>query len=281
MTPVNVATGQPGPSLHTSGWLNHQDPPSAAAISPDGQTLYVAVRSGLETFRVSLSTRTGRHSVVRNGTANAVAAELARTRSLAISGRLLLSRSAVGSAVVWLLLDVSGFHPVLTRGWNRGGVEADEHGRWPASSPAKQVHQCNRPVTQTPQDGQNANQQRQGEAADPQRRQYPQPRPRDYPGQLKRDERDKSRSRQRTHPVSNAPRSLDPNPGHPCQRSDAARICGRPDCRCAGSSTRCSTRGARGAGGCVTAARHLRRSGGDDRQASARRARRAIARQAV
>jgi DNA-binding beta-propeller fold protein YncE len=54
VTPVNVATGQPGPSLHTSGWLNYQDGPSAAAISPDSQTLYVAVRSGLETFRVSL-----------------------------------------------------------------------------------------------------------------------------------------------------------------------------------------------------------------------------------
>jgi DNA-binding beta-propeller fold protein YncE len=54
VTPVNVATGQPGPSLRTSGWLNYQDEPSAAAVSPDGQTLYVAVRSGLETFRVSL-----------------------------------------------------------------------------------------------------------------------------------------------------------------------------------------------------------------------------------
>jgi hypothetical protein len=54
VTPVNVATDQPGPSLHTSGWLNYQDGPSAAAISPDSQTLYVAVRSGLETFRVSL-----------------------------------------------------------------------------------------------------------------------------------------------------------------------------------------------------------------------------------
>jgi DNA-binding beta-propeller fold protein YncE len=58
VTPVNVATDQPGPSLHTSGWLNYQDSPSAAAISPDSQTLYVAVRSGLETFRVSLSTHT-------------------------------------------------------------------------------------------------------------------------------------------------------------------------------------------------------------------------------
>ena len=54
VTAVNVATFQPGPSLHTSGWLNHQDPPTAAAISPDSQTLYVAVRDGLETFRVSL-----------------------------------------------------------------------------------------------------------------------------------------------------------------------------------------------------------------------------------
>jgi Tol biopolymer transport system component len=56
--PVNVATGQPGPSLHTSGWLNHQDSPTAAAISPDSHTLYIAVRSGLETFHVSLCTRT-------------------------------------------------------------------------------------------------------------------------------------------------------------------------------------------------------------------------------
>jgi DNA-binding beta-propeller fold protein YncE len=54
VTPVNVATGQPGPSLRTSGWLNYQGSPSAAAISPDSQTLYVTIRSGLETFRVSL-----------------------------------------------------------------------------------------------------------------------------------------------------------------------------------------------------------------------------------
>jgi DNA-binding beta-propeller fold protein YncE len=52
VTPVNVATGKPGPPFHTSGWLNYQDWPSAAAISPDSQTLYVAVRSGLETFHV-------------------------------------------------------------------------------------------------------------------------------------------------------------------------------------------------------------------------------------
>ena len=57
VTPVNVATDQPGPSLRTSGWLNLQDPPSAAAISPDSQTLYIAVRNGLETFHVSLCTR--------------------------------------------------------------------------------------------------------------------------------------------------------------------------------------------------------------------------------
>jgi DNA-binding beta-propeller fold protein YncE len=58
VTPINVATFQPGPSLHTSGWLNHQDSPTAAAISPDSHTLYIAVRDGLETFRVSLATRT-------------------------------------------------------------------------------------------------------------------------------------------------------------------------------------------------------------------------------
>lgn len=54
VTPVSVATDKPGPSFHTSGWLNYQGGPSAAAISPDSQTLYVAVRSGLETFRVGL-----------------------------------------------------------------------------------------------------------------------------------------------------------------------------------------------------------------------------------
>ena len=65
VTPVNVATFQPGPSLRTSGWLNHQDPPTAAAISPDSQTLYIAVRSGLETFRVSLSNIRTRLDLVR------------------------------------------------------------------------------------------------------------------------------------------------------------------------------------------------------------------------
>jgi DNA-binding beta-propeller fold protein YncE len=54
LTPVAVASNRPGPSFHTSGWLNYQDTPSAAAITPDSRTLYVAVRSGLETFRVSL-----------------------------------------------------------------------------------------------------------------------------------------------------------------------------------------------------------------------------------
>jgi DNA-binding beta-propeller fold protein YncE len=58
VTPVNVATDQPGPSFHTSGWLNLQDPPSAAAISPDSRTLYVAARNGLATFRVPLPTHT-------------------------------------------------------------------------------------------------------------------------------------------------------------------------------------------------------------------------------
>jgi hypothetical protein len=54
LTPVAVASNRPGPSFHMSGWLNYQDTPSAAAITPDSGTLYVAARSGLETFHVSL-----------------------------------------------------------------------------------------------------------------------------------------------------------------------------------------------------------------------------------
>jgi hypothetical protein len=53
VTPIDIATDQPGPSFHTSGWLNYQGWPSAAAISPESRTLYVAVRSGLETFHTS------------------------------------------------------------------------------------------------------------------------------------------------------------------------------------------------------------------------------------
>jgi DNA-binding beta-propeller fold protein YncE len=69
VTPVNTVTGQAGPSLRTSGWLNHQDPPSAATISPDSHTLYIAVRNGLETFRVSLPARTKSLTPVPAGTA--------------------------------------------------------------------------------------------------------------------------------------------------------------------------------------------------------------------
>jgi len=42
-------------SMAPGGWQQGKREPSAAAISPDSQTLYVVVRSGLETFRVSLS----------------------------------------------------------------------------------------------------------------------------------------------------------------------------------------------------------------------------------
>ncbi len=62
VTPVDVATFQPGLSLRTSGWRNHQSSPTAAAISPDSRTLYIAVRNGLETFRVPLPTRPKPHA---------------------------------------------------------------------------------------------------------------------------------------------------------------------------------------------------------------------------
>jgi DNA-binding beta-propeller fold protein YncE len=55
VTPVSTAGNQPGASFHTGGWLNSQDDaPSGLAVSPDGRTLYVAVASGLESFRLSL-----------------------------------------------------------------------------------------------------------------------------------------------------------------------------------------------------------------------------------
>jgi hypothetical protein len=53
-----VASNRPGPSFHTSGWLNSGTAghdPSGAALSPDGRTLYVTLDSGLETFHVSLA----------------------------------------------------------------------------------------------------------------------------------------------------------------------------------------------------------------------------------
>ena len=53
VTPVSVASGQPGPSFHASGWLNtEQDGPTGIAVSPSGRTLYVTVPAGLETFAV-------------------------------------------------------------------------------------------------------------------------------------------------------------------------------------------------------------------------------------
>lgn len=53
ITPVSLAGNQPGASFRTGGWLNSQDDePSGLAVSPGGRTLYVAVASGLETFRL-------------------------------------------------------------------------------------------------------------------------------------------------------------------------------------------------------------------------------------
>jgi DNA-binding beta-propeller fold protein YncE len=54
VTAIDVASGRPGPSFPTSGWLNsYADGPAGTAISPDGRTLYVTVPSGLKRFRVT------------------------------------------------------------------------------------------------------------------------------------------------------------------------------------------------------------------------------------
>jgi DNA-binding beta-propeller fold protein YncE len=53
VTPVSVASGRPGHSFRTSGWLNNvDDQPSGVAVSPDGRALYVTVTAGLETFGI-------------------------------------------------------------------------------------------------------------------------------------------------------------------------------------------------------------------------------------
>jgi hypothetical protein len=53
ITPVAVASNQPGPSFRTSGWLNpNENQPSGAAMSPEGRVLYLTVGPGLETFRL-------------------------------------------------------------------------------------------------------------------------------------------------------------------------------------------------------------------------------------
>jgi DNA-binding beta-propeller fold protein YncE len=54
VTCIDVATGRPGPSFSTSGWLNaYTDGPAGLAMSPDGRTVFVTVPSGLERFRLS------------------------------------------------------------------------------------------------------------------------------------------------------------------------------------------------------------------------------------
>jgi DNA-binding beta-propeller fold protein YncE len=54
LTPVSVASGRPGPSIRTGGWLNDtQDAPMSVMLSPDGRRLYVAVYTGLEMFSAS------------------------------------------------------------------------------------------------------------------------------------------------------------------------------------------------------------------------------------
>jgi DNA-binding beta-propeller fold protein YncE len=54
ITAIDVASGRPGVSVSTSGWLNsYKEGPAGVAMSPDGRILYVTVPSGLERFRLS------------------------------------------------------------------------------------------------------------------------------------------------------------------------------------------------------------------------------------
>jgi DNA-binding beta-propeller fold protein YncE len=54
ITAIDVASGRPGVSFSTSGWLNsYAEGPAGVAMSPDGRVLYVTVPSGLERFRLS------------------------------------------------------------------------------------------------------------------------------------------------------------------------------------------------------------------------------------
>ena len=54
ITAIDTASGQPGASFPTSGWLNsYAQGPAGVALSPDGRTLYVTVPAGLERFRLS------------------------------------------------------------------------------------------------------------------------------------------------------------------------------------------------------------------------------------
>jgi DNA-binding beta-propeller fold protein YncE len=54
ITAIDAASGRPGESFSTAGWLNsYKEGPLGVAMSPDGRTLYVTVPSGLERFRLS------------------------------------------------------------------------------------------------------------------------------------------------------------------------------------------------------------------------------------
>ena len=57
VTPLSVASGQPGSSFRTAGLLNSaQYAPAGVMLSPDGRRVYVAVSAGLETFSAGRST---------------------------------------------------------------------------------------------------------------------------------------------------------------------------------------------------------------------------------
>jgi DNA-binding beta-propeller fold protein YncE len=83
VTPITVPGNRPGPSSRTSGWRNScENEPTGATMSPDGKTLYITVISGLETFRLSLTTRRSR-----------------RTRDLAIAAMRCYRAALRGAAV--------------------------------------------------------------------------------------------------------------------------------------------------------------------------------------
>jgi DNA-binding beta-propeller fold protein YncE len=61
VTPVSVASDQPGRSFRTAGLLNSAlDAPLGVMLSPDGRRVYAAVSAGLETFSAGDGTGLGR-----------------------------------------------------------------------------------------------------------------------------------------------------------------------------------------------------------------------------